>query len=341
MRWGPLRGLQVQGDGFGVGFFPPLNSIFSTRRSSRGSRRQLLLRETSGFAVVADALIPVPWKTLPRPAPQPPRRRGNNKFGGEKQDGEEHGSVRLRDLKQLGGMMLEALARSGIAGGSCRALGDAGGPGRVGADGGGNLPPALGSRGFHQRGAGGGDSAARVLLGTVTASGTAWPWPLSHAPPRWLVLRAWLARDPAGSSVSPRSLWSPMLLSPLVTDARVPCIPLVTNPPVPCIPLVTGASVPLITNAAVPFYPSGHLTNAPVTSVSLVTVASVPFYLRGQRCLCPLHPCGHEAGFVPRGSAGCEGTPGAVGTCHQAPLRAGGQGRDPIPCWSIWEPCSG
>lgn len=188
LRWRALRGLQVQGDGFGVGFFPPLNSIFSTRRSSRGSRRQLLLRETSGFAVVADALIPAPWKTLLRPAPQPPRRRGSNKIGGEKQDGEEHGSVRLRDLKQLGGMMLEALARSGIAGGSCRALGDAGGPGQVGADGDGNLPPTLGSRGFHQRGAGGGDSAARVLLGTVTASGTAWPWPVSHAPPRWLVL---------------------------------------------------------------------------------------------------------------------------------------------------------
>lgn len=66
--------------------FSPLNSIFSTRRSSRGSRRQLLLRETSGFAVVADALIPAPWKTLLRPAPQPPGRRGNNKTGGEKQD---------------------------------------------------------------------------------------------------------------------------------------------------------------------------------------------------------------------------------------------------------------
>lgn len=289
----------MQGDGFGVGFFPPLNSIFSTCRSSRGSRRQLLLRETSGFAVVADALIPAPWKTLPRPAPQPPRRRGNNKFGGEKQDGEEHGSVRLRDLKQLGGMMLEALARSGIAGGSCRALGDAGGPGRVGADGGGNLPPALGSRGFHQRGAGGGDSAARVLLGTVTASGTAWPWPLSHAPPRWLVLRAWLARDPAGSSVSPRSLWSPMLLSPLVTDARVPCIPLATNPPVPCIPLVTGASVPLVTNAVLsPFIPlvTSPMLLSPLSLWSLLlqspfipvvsdaSVPSIPVVMRLDLC---------------------------------------------------------
>lgn len=109
-------------------------------------------------------------------------------------------------------MMLEALARSGIAGGSCRALGDAGGPGRVGADGDGSLPPALGSRGFQQRGAGGGDSAARVLLGTVTASGTAWPWPVSHTP-RWLV---------------PPSLAGP-------GSSRLLCVssvPLVTNVPV-------------------------------------------------------------------------------------------------------------
>lgn len=92
------------------------------------------------------------------------------------------------------------------------ALGDAGGPGRVGADGDVNLPPwARG--GFHERWAGGGDSAARVLLGTVTASGTAWPWPVSHAP-WWLARPARLARDPAGSSVSPASLWSPALLSP-------------------------------------------------------------------------------------------------------------------------------
>lgn len=56
----------MQGDGFGVGFFPPLNSIFSTRRSSRGSRRRLLLRETSGFAFVADALNSC---SLENPAP--------------------------------------------------------------------------------------------------------------------------------------------------------------------------------------------------------------------------------------------------------------------------------
>lgn len=177
--------------------------------------------------------------------------------------------------------MLEALARSGIAGGSCRALGDAGGPGRAGADGDGNLPPAPGSRGFQQRRAGGGDSAARVLLGTVTASGTAWPWPVSHAPPRWLVLGPGSSRIlcvPSGHQcccpllslmlLFPVSLWSPillfrvslwslMLLSLLSSLLLSPFIPLVTSPMLlsplslwslmllcPFIPVVTDASVP-------------------------------------------------------------------------------------------------
>lgn len=122
------------------------------------------------------------------------------------------------------------------------------------------------------------------------------PGPCHTPPPRWLVPRAWLARRAAGSSVSPRSPWSSMLLSPLVADA-----------PVPCIPLVTESSVP-----AVPFYPSGHLTKAPVTSVSLVTDAPVLSY---PRCHCPLR----LYGFVLRGSAGCKGTRVAVGTCHQHP----------------------
>lgn len=96
-RRGLLRGLQVQGDGgWGLVPVPPraLNSIFSTLRSSEGSRRQLLLRETSGFAVVANALIPVPWKTLLRPALR--FRKGKKNIGRrEKQGREECGSVRL------------------------------------------------------------------------------------------------------------------------------------------------------------------------------------------------------------------------------------------------------
>lgn len=56
---GLLQGLQVQGDELGIVlryFFFPLNSIFSTLWSSGGSRRRLLLRETSGIAIVANAL---------------------------------------------------------------------------------------------------------------------------------------------------------------------------------------------------------------------------------------------------------------------------------------------
>lgn len=87
-----------------------------------------------------------------------------------------------------------------------------------------------------------------------------------HTLLRGLFPRARLAQDAGGSSGSPRSLWSPMLLSPRVTDA-----------PVPCISLVTEASVPVVINAAVPFYPSGHLTNAPVTSVSLSLMLLSPF----------------------------------------------------------------
>lgn len=67
-RRGLLQRLQVQGGGLGFGVFLPLNSIFSTLRLSGGSRQRLLLRETSGFAVVANALILAPWKTLLRPA---------------------------------------------------------------------------------------------------------------------------------------------------------------------------------------------------------------------------------------------------------------------------------
>lgn len=121
--------------------------------------------------------------------------------------------------------------------------------------------------------------------------------------------------------VFPVSLWSPILLSPVSLWSLV-LLSLLS-------PMLLSPFIPLVTSPML------------LSPLSLVTVASVPFYPCGQRCLCPLHPCGHEAGFVPRGSAGCKGTPSAVGTCHQAPLRARGQGRDPIPCWSIWEPCSG
>lgn len=77
---GLLQGLQVQGDELGIVlryFFFPLNSIFSTLWSSGGSRRRLLLRETSGVAIVANALNscalanPVPTGSL---AFQPPQR---------------------------------------------------------------------------------------------------------------------------------------------------------------------------------------------------------------------------------------------------------------------------
>lgn len=82
--------------------------------------------KTSGFAVVANALIPVPWKTLLRPALCfPATSEGEiKKTRGEKQDREEHGSVRLRDLKQLGEITLEALASREIAGGSCQGVGE-------------------------------------------------------------------------------------------------------------------------------------------------------------------------------------------------------------------------
>lgn len=194
-------------------------------------------------------------------------------------------------------------------------------------------PPRAHQRGFHQRGAGGGDSATRVLLGTVTASGTAWPWPVSHAPPRWL---SWPGIQPAplcplgpsGHQCScplwslmllfSVSLWSPILLSP-ASLWSLKLLSLLS-------PMLLSPFIPLVTS--------------PVTSVSLVTDASVPFYPCGHRCQCPLCASGPDVGFVPRGSASSKGTLGALGTCHQASLRARGQGRDPIPCCSIWEPRS-
>lgn len=88
-----------------------------------------------------------------------------------------------------------------------------------------------------------------------------------------------------------------------------------------------------------PLHPSGHRC-----SCSLCLCGhrcSCPLCFSGHRCFCPLHPCGHRAGDVQRGSAGCQGTPGMVGTQHQAQLRTGRQGEDPIPCRYISGPCSG
>lgn len=254
------------------------------------------------------------------------------------------------------------------------------------------------------RGLGGSDSAARVLLGTVTASGTAWPGTVSHTPLLCGLITG--CSRLLGVPCVPLVSGAPVPCAPLVTDASVPCIPLLIDVPVPCIPLVINApvsSVPLVTDAPVPciplvtdapvpatlwslmlpspaflwslmllsLVPSDHrcscslhafghqcsvpcvllVTDVPVPCIPLVADTPVPATLCSPMFLspaslwslmlliCPLYPTGHGAGDKQHSSASCKGTPGTVVTQHQALLRTGGQGGDPIPCHYIWELC--
>lgn len=93
------------------------------------------------------------------------------------------------------------------------ALGDAGGPGRVGADGDMDLPPPSLRRGLA------GVSRALGLVAVTQRRESCW----GLSPPQGLpgrgrchtLLGSLLVLARLGSSVSPASLWSPMLLSPL------------------------------------------------------------------------------------------------------------------------------